>query len=233
VLRFLLILVLAADVWRHAAPTRIAKGPCACRTLCSWMQRAAGLSRRGECQRSVRDGLSHCPAALEHERRPPGRIGERLDRRPQMITFCRCSCGLGGKPRRACRDPGGAGRSRLGASVARDGAVLASMRRTFQRQRGRYFRCLRQPSARNIPGFTSSGRRSEDWQFWLDGGVASTGEGVLGMRQFVDAIRSTGATQVIAVQAYADSYRVPLLAGEWGAGVGQRYARLPGGAARS
>ena len=61
------------------------------------------------------------------------------------------------------------------------------------------------PSIVQVPGHTSAQRRSSDWQFWLNGGTALNGQVTVGMQALVDAIRSTGATQVVAVSAFADS----------------------------
>lgn len=50
------------------------------------------------------------------------------------------------------------------------------------------------PSAQGVPGNISGTRRSQDWTFWSDR-----------MQAPVDAIRSTGAAQIIAVPAFDDA----------------------------
>ncbi len=61
-----------------------------------------------------------------------------------------------------------------------------------------------EPSARNVPGATAAERTAADWSFWLRGGTASGGQRAVGMQELTDAIRSTGAPQLIAVPAFHD-----------------------------
>jgi uncharacterized protein (TIGR03437 family) len=60
------------------------------------------------------------------------------------------------------------------------------------------------PSVDMVPGHVSNQRTSTDWQFWLKGGTALNGQTVVGMQALVDAIRSTGASHVVAVSAFSD-----------------------------
>ena len=66
------------------------------------------------------------------------------------------------------------------------------------------FDVYNQPSAANIPGHSSGRQSTADWQFWLHGGSATDGNTVVGMQDLVNAIRSTGAQQLIAVEAFSD-----------------------------
>jgi uncharacterized protein (TIGR03437 family) len=54
------------------------------------------------------------------------------------------------------------------------------------------FDAFDKPSPASLPG--------RSWDLWLNGGT-----GFVGMRQIVEAIRSTGARQVVAVQAFSDA----------------------------
>jgi uncharacterized protein (TIGR03437 family) len=49
-----------------------------------------------------------------------------------------------------------------------------------------------------------SSRRTRDWQIWLNGGAAG-GDAVIGMQALADAIRGTGATQIVAAPAFDDA----------------------------
>ena len=66
------------------------------------------------------------------------------------------------------------------------------------------FDVYNQPSAANVPGHAGGRQSAADWQFWLHGGLANDGQTVAGMQDLVNAIRSTGAQQLIAVEAFAD-----------------------------
>jgi uncharacterized protein (TIGR03437 family) len=68
------------------------------------------------------------------------------------------------------------------------------------------FSIFHQPSSRGIPGTETGQRTSSDWQFWRLGGIASTGERIFGMQDVVDAIRLTGARQLVAVPAFHDAF---------------------------
>ncbi len=62
------------------------------------------------------------------------------------------------------------------------------------------------PSAASIPGSVAGTRRSADWNFWLNGGIASDGRTVLGMQQLTTLIRAAGASQqFIAASAFHDA----------------------------
>jgi uncharacterized protein (TIGR03437 family) len=62
------------------------------------------------------------------------------------------------------------------------------------------------PSAESIPGRSGFRRETAEWEMWLNGGRTVDGKDVVGTRQLVDAIRSVGATQVIAVEAFSDQF---------------------------
>lgn len=61
------------------------------------------------------------------------------------------------------------------------------------------FDVYNQPQPTYIPGHQDGTHSAGDWQFWLRGGRDTNGRQTVGMQGLVDAIRSTGATQVIAV----------------------------------
>ena len=60
------------------------------------------------------------------------------------------------------------------------------------------------PSASAIPGHVGGKHLPSDWQFWLYGGTATTGQQVVGMQDLVNAIRAAGAPQLIAISALDD-----------------------------
>lgn len=62
------------------------------------------------------------------------------------------------------------------------------------------------PSPMGIPGTTAAGRDAVQWEFWLKGGTTADGRTVIGMRQLVETIRSAGANQVVAVQAFSGMF---------------------------
>jgi len=66
------------------------------------------------------------------------------------------------------------------------------------------FTAFNEPSANLIPGHVTGQHNSSDWQFWLHGGTAAGGQQIAGMQALVDAIRSTGASQLISVSAFFD-----------------------------
>jgi uncharacterized protein (TIGR03437 family) len=70
---------------------------------------------------------------------------------------------------------------------------------------GLIFDVFNQPSALNIPGSSPGQHRPDDWNFWLNGGVLADGQQSVGMQALVDAIRSTGAQQVVAVSCFHDA----------------------------
>jgi uncharacterized protein (TIGR03437 family) len=66
------------------------------------------------------------------------------------------------------------------------------------------FSVFRRPSVAGVPGRVAGRRSPSDWQFWLRGGVTTTGRRAVGMQDLVEAIRSTGASQVLAIPAFHD-----------------------------
>lgn len=61
------------------------------------------------------------------------------------------------------------------------------------------FDVYNEPQATKMPEHKDGIHSARDWQFWLHGGIATNGERAVGMQELVDGIRSTGATQVIAI----------------------------------
>ncbi len=80
----------------------------------------------------------------------------------------------------------------------------------FKTYPGIIFDAFSEPVAGDIPGHQVGIHSAADWQFWLHGGKSASGQKAVGMQVLVDAIRSTGATQVIAAMALDDD---PLLQG--------------------
>jgi uncharacterized protein (TIGR03437 family) len=76
----------------------------------------------------------------------------------------------------------------------------------FKNQNRVIFDLYDKPSPNTIPGRSAGSRSAAEWRFWLDGGTATDGKSVVGMRQLVNVVRSTGATQVIAAQAFSDAH---------------------------
>src|SRR5262249_13958681 len=70
---------------------------------------------------------------------------------------------------------------------------------------GVIFSLYHQPSPRNIPGATPGTHRAAGWSVWLRGGALTGGRTAIGMQTLADAIRSTGAKQVIAAPAFHDA----------------------------
>jgi uncharacterized protein (TIGR03437 family) len=67
------------------------------------------------------------------------------------------------------------------------------------------FGAFNEPSIKLVPGHASGNRSATDWQFWLQGGTTINGQSAAGMRALVDAIRSTGATQIVSASAFFDT----------------------------
>ena len=67
------------------------------------------------------------------------------------------------------------------------------------------FDLFEEPSAGNVPGDLDGMRSPADWRFCQRGGLGANGEHVPGMQDLVDAVRSTGAKQVIAIKSFQDS----------------------------
>jgi hypothetical protein len=62
------------------------------------------------------------------------------------------------------------------------------------------------PSAGAIPGRSGARRERVECEYWLNGGTTVDGRAAVGMKQIVNAIRSAGASQVIAVPAFSDQF---------------------------
>ena len=75
----------------------------------------------------------------------------------------------------------------------------------FKNTPGLVFALYNEPSTRSIPGSSPSAHRAADWRIWLSGGAIAGGQTAVGMQALVDAIRSTGAPQIIAVPGFHDS----------------------------
>lgn len=95
--------------------------------------------------------------------------------------------------------------SRLGLPTAEIGAFWKTWAAYFKDNPMVIFDVYNEPQAKNMPGHQQDIHSAPDWQFWLHGGTSSTGERAAGMQDLVDAIRSTGATQVIAVMGLSGS----------------------------
>jgi uncharacterized protein (TIGR03437 family) len=59
------------------------------------------------------------------------------------------------------------------------------------------FDLLHNPVPDQIPGHFAGVHSPDDWRFWRDGGAAVGGVATVGMQTVADAIRETGATQII------------------------------------
>ena len=66
------------------------------------------------------------------------------------------------------------------------------------------FDIFNEPLVDDVPGHVAGQRLSSDWRFWLNGGTGLDGRALVGMQALVNAIRSTGATQLIAASAFHD-----------------------------
>ena len=66
------------------------------------------------------------------------------------------------------------------------------------------FDVMSEPDAAWVPGHVAGVRRNADWDFWLKGGMSSTGTRAVGMQDLVEAVRSTGARQVILAMLFDD-----------------------------
>jgi uncharacterized protein (TIGR03437 family) len=75
----------------------------------------------------------------------------------------------------------------------------------FKNTPGLVFALYNEPSTRSIPGSSPSVHRAADWRTWLSGGAIAGGQTAVGMQALVDAIRSTGAQQIIAAPGFQDS----------------------------
>ena len=75
----------------------------------------------------------------------------------------------------------------------------------FKSTPGLVFALYNEPSTRSIPGSSPSAHRAADWRIWLSGGAIAGGQTAVGMQALVDAIRSTGAQQIISAPGFQDS----------------------------
>jgi hypothetical protein len=75
----------------------------------------------------------------------------------------------------------------------------------FAKTPGMIFGLFNEPSARSIPGTNAGAHRAADWQVWRNGGALTGGATAVGMQDLVNAIRGTGAQQIIAAPGFQDS----------------------------
>ena len=75
----------------------------------------------------------------------------------------------------------------------------------FAKTPGMIFALFNEPSTRDIPGSIASTHRAADWQVWRNGGALTGGTVAVGMQSLVNAIRGTGAQQIIAAPGFQDS----------------------------
>jgi uncharacterized protein (TIGR03437 family) len=66
------------------------------------------------------------------------------------------------------------------------------------------FALFTRPAATSIPGHAPGRRQASDWQVWLRGGTLADGRRAAGMQDLMDAIRSTGAAQVVSAPGFHD-----------------------------
>jgi uncharacterized protein (TIGR03437 family) len=74
----------------------------------------------------------------------------------------------------------------------------------FKDNPGVIFSLFHEPSIGTIPGVSSTQRSANDWRYWAQGGIVAAGRSAIGMRALVDAIRATGAQQLIVAPAFHD-----------------------------
>jgi len=103
-----------------------------------------------------------------------------------------------------CEDAASGETSGLGLPTQDSVAFWKIWAAFFKEDQHVIFSAFNEPSVRLTPGHVNGQRSSSDWQFWLQGGTASSGQSVTGMKSLVDAIRSAGATQIVSVSAFAD-----------------------------
>jgi uncharacterized protein (TIGR03437 family) len=75
----------------------------------------------------------------------------------------------------------------------------------FRDTPGVIFDLYNEPSLRAVPGATAGAHRTVDWQIWRNGGALTGGQSTPGMQALVDAIRSTGAQQIVAASSFQDA----------------------------
>lgn len=66
------------------------------------------------------------------------------------------------------------------------------------------FDLFSEPDPRWVPGHREGQRGTKDWEFWLAGGVSAEGRQLVGMQSLVDAVRGTGARQLILAMLFDD-----------------------------
>jgi uncharacterized protein (TIGR03437 family) len=103
-----------------------------------------------------------------------------------------------------CEDASSGETSGLGLPTQNSVAFWNTWAAYFKNDEHVIFNAFNEPSSQFVPGQTAGRRSSSDWQFWLQGGTAVSGQAAVGMRALVDGIRSTGATQLISVSAFFD-----------------------------
>ncbi|HYL78058.1 MAG TPA: cellulase family glycosylhydrolase [Bryobacteraceae bacterium] len=104
-----------------------------------------------------------------------------------------------------CEDPTAGETSGLGLPTQDSIAFWKNWGTFFKDDPHVIFGAFNEPSARLTPGAVAGRRGSADWQFWLQGGTTSSGQAVTGMKALVEAIRSTGAEQIISISSYFDT----------------------------
>jgi uncharacterized protein (TIGR03437 family) len=83
----------------------------------------------------------------------------------------------------------------------------------FAKTPGVIFALFNEPSTRDIPGSNPLNsplnnpvtHRAADWQLWRNGGALAGGAASVGMQDLVNAIRGTGAQQIIAAAGFQDT----------------------------
>ncbi|HEV2690963.1 MAG TPA: cellulase family glycosylhydrolase [Bryobacteraceae bacterium] len=103
-----------------------------------------------------------------------------------------------------CEDASSGDTSGLGLPTQDSVAFWKTWAAYFKDDQHVVFSAFNEPSVRLTPGQVAGRRSSSDWQFWLQGGTASGGQAVVGVKALVGAIRSAGATQLISVSAFSD-----------------------------
>lgn len=105
----------------------------------------------------------------------------------------------------ACQDTAAGSAADVGMPDANTVAFWKAAAGALKNTPGVIFDVYNEPSARNIAGSRAGTRREEDWRVWLNGGALGNGQQTVGMQALVDAVRSTGATQVVAVSSFHDA----------------------------
>ena len=103
-----------------------------------------------------------------------------------------------------CEDPSAGAPTAINLPLAESVAFWQTWAAYFKSFPHVIFGVFNGPSIGMVPGHGANQRLPSDWQFWLKGGPALNGQTVVGMQALVDAIRATGATQLVAVSAYSD-----------------------------